>query len=144
MERFIQGNLSDMDVITCWLASQTGDESFEKLVAKRREQKHEEIIQLEQDVKAIGISSEDFEKQGRIYLTSREYNISLVHAEEYLTWLEEKRNAKPKGAYAEIIKALETPKYTEQKEEVEKLSDDVEWVHAGTVKLESLKRKYRR
>jgi len=132
-----------MDVISAWLLSQDTGESFEKLIETRKRQKHEEIVQLEEDVAKL-ISKPDFEKQGRIYLTAKEHNFSMVEASEYLELLEKKRNEKPKGAYAEIVKALETPKYTEQKEEVEKLSDHVEWVHAGTVKLESLKRKYRR
>lgn len=157
MVKFNQGLLSDMDVITCWLASQAGDESFEKLVVKRQRQKHQEIIQLEEDVKGLGISKEDFDKQRSIYLLSRENDCSLVQASEIYEKLQQERNEKPKGAYAKIVESLKTPSYgspkdkpksdvvkTEEEGQKEEPQGEVEWVQAGTVKLEPLKKKYQR
>ncbi|MBA7643676.1 hypothetical protein ES703_51408 [subsurface metagenome] len=148
MAKFNQGLLSDMDVIACWLLSQDTGENFEKLVETRKSQKHEEIIQLEEDVKMLGINKEDFDKQRSIYLLSRENDCSLEMAGEIYEKLEEQRDKRPEGEYARIAESLKTPSYgdVENSKKVEKLTDDgtVEWVHAGTVKLESLKRKYKK
>ena len=151
MVKFQQGNLSDMDVIGCFVLASTengiNEIEFNRLIQLRQAQVGEDLVRLREDV-IPEMSKADFEKQGTIYLLSRENNCSLVEAGEIYTKLEEKRNAEPKGDYAKIAKSMRTPKYgtkVAKDKEVEKLSDDdVEWVQVGTVKLESLKKKYGR
>jgi len=151
MVKFQQGNLSDMDVIGCFVLASTenglNEIEFDKLLKQRKSQVGEEIVRLREEV-LPEMSRAEFEKQGMIYLLSQENDCSLVEASEIYEKLEEERNTKSKGAFGKIAKALETPKYGSptdveklQKEKVE--TSEIEWVHAGTVKLERLKKKYK-
>lgn len=157
MGRFEQGVLSDMDCISVWLLSQTKDGKtdeveFAKLLDQRRGQVREEVIQLSKDLEILElsdkISSKDFYRQAAIYLLSNQENISMTQASELFVRLEQERESKPLGDYAKIVESMKTPSYSdvENSKKVEKLDDDgtVEWVHAGTVKLEQLKKKYQR
>lgn len=155
---FEQGNLSDSDVIACWLLSQDTGESFEKLIETRKSQVHKEIVKLAEDVRELGISKEDFERQGRIYLTAQEHGCSMRESEEYLTKLDEERTKEDTSSYGKIAKSLRVPKYGSPKENPEKIEraerpqkevpqgEDVEWIpSSGTVsRYNEIKRKYRR
>lgn len=161
--RFDFTGLEDKDVIACYLLANTeeggkvNEIEFQRLLDQRRGQVREEIIQLSQDLEKLeiskGIPKEDFELQGRIYLTAQEHGCTMIEAAEIITKLDMERTAKPTGDYAKIIKALEVPKYGSPKDDIVKTEEEgqkeepqgeVEWVQAGTVKLQSLKRKYRR
>lgn len=119
--------LEDRDIFAVWLLSQTQDGKtdeveFVKLLDQRRGQVKQELITLEQEITKLeiseGISTDDFERMGRVYLTSQEHQCTMREAEEYLTLLDEKRNAKPKGAYAKIAESLKTPSYGSPKDVV--------------------------
>jgi len=143
--------LEDRDIFACYTLAGTADGKideveFAKLLDQRRGQAREEMVQLSQDLEKLeiskGVSKQDFERMGRVYLTSMSENCTMKEAEEIITTLDLKRKAKPEGAYGEIIKALELPKYDSPKEKskVEKLRDNpqsetIEWVKdSGDVK----------
>jgi len=156
MGRYDFTGLEDRDIFAVWLLSQTQDGKtdeveFVKLLDQRRGQVKQEVITLSQDLEKLevskGISRQDFERMGRVYLTSMSENCTMKEAEEIITTLDLKRTAKPEGDYAKIVESMKTPSYGSPKpksNKVEKLSDDVEWIRSGEVKLELLKRKFRR
>lgn len=158
-------NLEDKEIIACYVSAyrENGldDVEFEKLIAQMKSQKEEELIQLSQELEKLEISNKisdkDFERMARVYLTSQSENCSMREAEAIITKLDEEREAEDKSDYGKIAKNMRTPKpkydieklddekpqKEKGKEEVEKLSG-VEWIHACDIRLEQLKRKYRR
>lgn len=152
-------NLEDKDIIACYVSAyrENGldDVVFEKNIAQMKSQKEEELIQLSQELEKLEIcnkiNDKDFERMARVYLTSQSENCSMREAEAIITKLDEARKAGNQSEYAEIIKSMETPK---PKYDIEKLDEEgqkeghqdetVEWIRSGTVKLEQLKKKYKR
>jgi len=151
MVKFQQGNLSDMDVIGCFVLASTengiNEIEFNRLIEERKAQVGEEIVRLREEV-LPEMSKAEFAKQGMIYLLSRENNCSLVEASEIYEKLQQERDKRPEGDYAKIVESMKTPSYDspKPKSKGEKLSDDltVEWIHCCDVKLQSLKKKYQR
>ena len=157
MERKQCDPLTDGEIICCWLGSDYGDESFETLVEKMKKEKGEELVKLTEELTKLemvgNMSKEAFYKQVEIYMLATQENISMPQASRLFVKLEEAKDKglEGEGFYDRIIASMRLPRYSttdekpqreKGKEEVEQLSDDIEWVHAGTVKLESLKKKY--
>lgn len=149
MVKFNFEGLEDKDILACYVLADTesgkiNEIEFARLLDQRRAQVKQELITLEQEIEELGISDEDFERMGRIYLISMSEICSMKEAEEIYTTMELKRNEKPKGAYAKIVDSLKTPSYDSPKEKTQREVETLEWVRSGTVKLESLKKKYQR
>jgi len=152
--RFEQGELSDSEVICCWVASDYGDESFETLVEKMKKEKGEELVKLTEELTKLemveNMSKEAFYKQVEIYMLATQENISMPQASRLFVKLEEARDKGIEGeeVYDKIIASMRTPNYSttdekpqKEKGQVEKLKepdlDDIVWVQgSGNVKAE--------
>jgi len=163
MGRYNFSGLQDKDIFAAYTLAGRADGKidgveFAKLLDQRREQVKQEVVMLSQELEKLElcdkITKEDFERMGRVYLTSQSENCSMKQAEEIITTLDLKRKAKPSGPYSKIIESMKTPSYAspkpdekvetaEEKGQHEEPQGEVEWVHSGTVKLAQLKRKYR-
>lgn len=152
MRRF--EGLEDKEIIACYVSAyrENGldDVVFEKNIAQMKSQKEEELIQLSQELEKLEIvnnmDKEAFYKQVEIYLLATQENISMPQAAELFVKLEEARDKglEGEGVYDKIIASMRLPKYSTTDEkpqrekpqrEVEKLSENIEWIQdSGDVK----------